>query len=150
MKNYLIRNYGDYQIVVDENTQYFGIKKNEDSWFIRPVYDYIDYFKDENVFIAVIDENEEESRYHLFDSNGELILDNINFMYGFVNGICVVERENGLLNIINEHGNFLLENDAIEITLPYLENNQCFVNVVELDSSNYCCYFVDNGKIIKK
>jgi len=150
MKNYLIRNYGDYQIVVDENTQYLGIKKNDDGWFIRPVYDYIDYFKDENVFMAVMDEGEEDSRYYLYNSKGELIVDNINFMYGFVNGICVVEKDNGLLNIINEEGNFLLENDAIEITLPYPENNKCFVNVIDVDSSNYCCYFVSDGTIIKK
>jgi hypothetical protein len=71
-------------------------------------------------------------------------------MYGFVNGISVVEKDNGLLNIINEEGKFLLENDAIEITLPYLENNKCFVNVIDVDSSNYCCYFVSDGTIIKK
>lgn len=117
-ENYVIKAIDEFLLVIDgsvEDGKVGVMKKNSDEWIVKPEYEYVDYFSNESVFLCVND-----SGVLILDKNGNKLGDTYNLAYGFIFGVCIVEKDSKL-NIINKNGELLLNEWCASISYPIME-----------------------------
>lgn len=148
----IVKKYGDYMIVAEEN-HYGVIKSGDVEWLIDPDHAFIDYYVDENIFMGV--QHDEDNEYFLFYDNNGALMDfdykNLQKAYGFCMGICVIE-ESGLLNVINVNGDRMLKEGAVEISAPTIEDDDIIIYASSLHEGSVGekSRYILRGNILEK
>jgi hypothetical protein len=155
IEHYVIRTIKDKVIVIDgsvEDGKVGAMNFGENKWLIQPVYEFIDYFQNECVFMCI-----DESGVSFFNQNGEKLNGySYDVAYGFMFGVCAVEKD-GMLNVINKYGKLLLDEWCASVSYPIIEeiNGQTHYvlsisyDVSDGEYSKFIRYIVENDMLVE-
>jgi len=155
IENYVIKAFGDCAVVIDgsvEDGKVGAMGLNKNVWLIEPKYDFVDYFTKEKIFICI------DNQVHFFNENGEpLTDDSFDLSYGFMFGVCIVEKDS-MLNVINTKGKLMLEDWCASVSYPIIENIDGEIKYVlsvsynaniktDGENSEFIKYVIDSGEL---